>query len=171
MSARVLVAYASKRGSTAETASWIAEALRAAGHQVDVADAAQIRDLALYEGVVLGSAVYLARWRSEAVHFLHRFGRQLGERRVWLFQAGPLDADPASLEVELPGSVRRAAERIGVRDVATFGGVLDPDPEGMIASKMAESGHAGDFRDRARITAWAKGIALDLEPSGLEFST
>lgn len=164
---RVLVAYASKRGSTAETAGWIVGVLRDEGHEVDLADAAQVRDLSGYDGVVLGSAVYLARWRSEAVHFLHRFGRQLSERPMWLFQAGPLDTDPASLEEELPGSVRRAAGRIGVRDVATFGGFLAEDPDGMIASKMAEQGRAGDFRDRLQIEAWAKEIAGSLMSSGL----
>jgi hypothetical protein len=56
---RVLVAYGSKHGSTAEIADRIGERLREAGHEVDVLPAGSVTDLDRYEAVVLGSAVYM----------------------------------------------------------------------------------------------------------------
>ncbi len=56
---RVLVAYASERGSTAEIAEAIGERLRRSGIGADVRPAGEVRDLAPYGSVVLGSAVYM----------------------------------------------------------------------------------------------------------------
>ncbi len=53
---RVLVAYASKRGSTAEIAEVIAATLRQEGLEVDCKRAGETGDLDAYGAVVLGSA-------------------------------------------------------------------------------------------------------------------
>jgi menaquinone-dependent protoporphyrinogen oxidase len=55
----VLVAYASKHGSTAEIANAVAEALCAAGLRADCLEAVDVRGLESYDAVVLGSAVYM----------------------------------------------------------------------------------------------------------------
>ena len=62
----VLVAYASKRGSTAEIAEAIAEALRQSGVSVDCIEAGKVGSVEPYDAVVLGSAVYIKRWRGDA---------------------------------------------------------------------------------------------------------
>jgi menaquinone-dependent protoporphyrinogen oxidase len=58
MSGRVLVAYGSKFGSTAEIAQAIGTTLRVAGLEVDAERACDVRSLERYGAVVLGSAVY-----------------------------------------------------------------------------------------------------------------
>ena len=63
---RVLVAYGSKHGSTAEIAEAIAATLREAGLQADCVKAGDVRSLEGYDAVVLGSAVYMRRWRRAA---------------------------------------------------------------------------------------------------------
>lgn len=59
---RVLVAYSSKRGSTAEIADAIAEALRQSDLTVDCKRAEEVGSVGAYDAVVLGSAVYMKRW-------------------------------------------------------------------------------------------------------------
>jgi len=46
------------------------------------------------DAVVLGSAVYMRRWRPEARRFLRRFRRELAHRPFWVFSSGPV-GDPA----------------------------------------------------------------------------
>jgi menaquinone-dependent protoporphyrinogen oxidase len=64
-----LVAYASKYGDTRQIAERIAQHLRAAGLEVDVQPVKAIGELAGYDAVVLGSAVYYGSWMKEAVNF------------------------------------------------------------------------------------------------------
>lgn len=88
-----------QHGATAEIAEAIAEMLTAAGLAVDVRRARQVRSLAPYRAVVLGSAVYAGRWRGDALRLLRR--RELRDREVWLFSSGPVGedkGDPEQLE-------------------------------------------------------------------------
>jgi hypothetical protein len=68
MDKQVLVAYATKYGATAEIAEKIGEVLREAGLQVEVRPADRAGDVGAYQAVVLGRAVYIGAWRTEAAH-------------------------------------------------------------------------------------------------------
>ena len=70
MSKKVLVAYATKMGATATIAAAIGSELRAAGHQVDVHEIGAVLAVSEYDAVIVGSAIYKGRWRTEAVRFL-----------------------------------------------------------------------------------------------------
>ena len=56
MDTRVLVAYATKYGATAEIAEKIGQVLLQAGFQTDVLPTDSVSDLAPYQAIVLGSA-------------------------------------------------------------------------------------------------------------------
>jgi menaquinone-dependent protoporphyrinogen oxidase len=97
METRVLVAYGAKYGATAEIAEKIGQVLQEAGLAVDVKPADQAGNPQSYAAVVLGSAVYMGRWRKEAETFLQVHEKALAERPVWLFSSGPLgEGDPAN---------------------------------------------------------------------------
>jgi menaquinone-dependent protoporphyrinogen oxidase len=66
----VLVAYATKHGSTGEIAEAIGETLEEADLIVDVRPAREVRDLTPYDAVVLGSALYSAHWQRDANRFV-----------------------------------------------------------------------------------------------------
>src|SRR5450759_4944121 len=91
MAARVLVAYATKHGSTREIAEYIARTLRDPGVQTAVASARSVKDVAPYDAVILGSALYAAHWRRDANRFVTGHLATLQVRPVWLFSSGPLD--------------------------------------------------------------------------------
>lgn len=164
MSARVLVAYGSKMGGTAEIAQAIARELRAHGAEVDVQRARDVRSLDPYPYVVLGSAIYLGRWRREAMKLLAGRQRELLKRRVWLFQSGLEVTDPHGWTEPTPDAVRTIAEAIGTGLPVTFAGRITRETaRGIIPRIMARGTQAGDFRDWERIRLWAADVALQVQ--------
>jgi menaquinone-dependent protoporphyrinogen oxidase len=159
---RVLVAYGTKHGATAEIAEAIGETLRRRGLDVDVQRAGRVRAVEPYPAVVVGSAVYAGRWRSDAMRLLRR--PQLNERAVWLFSSGPVGedtGDPAQRDRwTRPERVQKIAASIGVRDHVVFGGMVAEDA-GFIRKKMARKlpPELRDRRDWTQIEAWAQAIA------------
>lgn len=168
MDIQVLVAYATKYGATAEIAEKIGQALRQAGLRAEVRPVDRVGDLAPYQAVVLGSAVYIGRWRKEAVKFLQANERALAERPVWLFSSGPTgEGDPVELTEgwRLPEAVQLIADRIRPRDIAVFHGALERKKLNFIERWMIKNVKAplGDFRDWEAIIAWATAIAAALK--------
>ena len=164
MENRVLVAYASKHGMTAEIAGKIGDTLRKSGLQVDVLPVNKVKDLALYKAVVLGSAVYIAMWRKEMVKFLQENEGLLSGRPLWVFSSGPMGkGDPSELLQgwRFPEAQRPLIERIKPRDIAVFHGAIDLKRMNFLEKWTLKNVKAvtGDFRDWEAITRWAAGIA------------
>ena len=164
---RVLVAYATKAGSTAEIAGKVGEVLRNEGLLTDLVPVAEVADLAPYQAVVLGSAVYAGRWRREAAVFLERNETALSKREVWLFSSGPTgEGDPVGLMKgwRFPAELQAVADRIKVRDIALLHGKLDPAKLNILERMMIKAVKApvGDYRDWEAILSWARGIAKTL---------
>lgn len=163
--AKALVAYASKRGSTAEIAEVIAGVIRESRHEVDCVEAGAVTGLDGYDAVVLGSAVYMRRWRGDARHFLRKHRRALAQLPLWVFSSGPTGDpsrdNPAWTE---PAHTIKQAEEIGARDHVVFGGSMPAEPHGRIERSMVENTPPEwrDRRDWDAIRAWATGIAAEL---------
>lgn len=162
----VLVAFASKHGATAEIATAIADRLRAAGLDVDCREAGDVASLDPYDAVVLGSAVYMKRWRVGARRFLRRHARALARRPLWVFSSGPV-GDPArdNLAWAEPGRTMHRVEDLGAHEHVVFAGrVPPPDADGPFARRMAAD-TPPEFRDRRdwdAIHSWADAIAAEL---------
>ncbi len=159
MSRNVLVAYATKLGATTGIAEAIGAELERGGHQVDVREVGKVGSIEEYDVVVLGSAIYMRRWRQEAVQFLRKHADELRERQVWLFHSGPLGPETEQLQ-KMPANVQRLARRIGATPAMTFAGRLEPaTAKGFLAERMAQSNNAGDYRDWDTIQAWAADVS------------
>ncbi len=168
MEIRVLVAYATKYGATAEIAARIGQTLREAGLATDVMPAGQVKDLAPYQAVVLGSALYMGRWRKEAANFLQHNEKALTAKQVWLFGSGPLgEGDPVELAKGwgFPKGLQAVADRIRPRDNTLFHGAVDLQKLNPLERWMFKNAKSavGDFRDWKMITSWATGIAEALK--------
>ena len=164
MDNQVLVVYATKYGATAEIAEKIGQVLRQAGLRTDVLPADRVSDLTPYKAVVLGSAVYIGKWRKEAVKFLQANEKMLAERQVWLFSSGPTgEGDPVELLEgwRFPKAQQPIADRIQPRDIAVFHGDVNTKKLNFIEKWMIKNVKApvGDFRDWEAITSWATAIA------------
>jgi len=163
----VLVAYASKRGSTAEIAETVAATLRREGLGVCLKSAEEVRSLEPFDAVVLGSAVYMKRWRGDARHFLKRHRKALRQLPFWVFSSGPV-GDPARDNPEWaePPKLAEKVEDLGGRGHVVFGGCVPVEPRGAMEKAMAE-GIPREYRDRRdwdEIRTWAKQVASDLVP-------
>jgi menaquinone-dependent protoporphyrinogen oxidase len=167
--AKVLVAYASKRGSTAEIAETIATVLRDAGHDADCVEAGTVAALDACDAVVLGSAVYMRRWRGDARRFVRKHRKALAERPLWVFSSGPTGDpsrdNPAWTE---PGHTIKKLDELGAREHVVFGGSMPQEPHGRIERSMIESTPPEwrDRRDWDEIRAWAARIAGQLPAAG-----
>ena len=162
----VLIAYGSKHGATAEIAEAIADVLRAAGHDADCVPADRVRAIDRYDAVVIGSAVYMKRWRPDARRLLRRHGKRLAERPLWVFSSGPCGEKPDPSWSE-PRSVAARAEQLGARDHVVFGGRLPLEPGNFVERAMVDScpPESRDLRDWDAIRGWAARIAADATQS------
>lgn len=159
----VLVAYASKHGSTREIAERIAEVLSAGGLEVDLQDVADVGEPTKYRAIVLGVAMYMGAWRKSAKQFLTGHVDALVDRDVWLFVSGPTgegDAEEMMDGHAVQPAMEPVLERIHPREVAVFHGSIDLEALGwferfVIRTVKAET---GDFRDWGAIESWAAGI-------------
>ena len=166
----VLVAYASDHGATREIAEHVGRTLAGAGLRVDVRDASEVKDLDPYGAAVIGSAVYMGRWRGSAKHLVKRHERELAELDVWLFSSGPVGEPPAEDDEKAekythPRFALEEAEKLGAHEHVVFGGRVPGS--GLIAKSMRKSipPELQDLRDWDEIGRWADGIAATLGAS------
>ncbi|RKO24165.1 flavodoxin [Pseudarthrobacter phenanthrenivorans] len=173
---KVLVAYASRHGSTAGIAERIAARISENGHQAEARSVADVDDVGPYGAVVLGSAAYMVHWLKEATAFARRHHSELQDKRVWLFSSGPLGTDTVDKDGDDVLASARPKEFTALQEVLqprgehVFFGAWDPDapPVGIgerlirLAPASKDALPAGDFRDWAAIDAWADEITREL---------
>lgn len=174
MNENVLVAYATRYGSTREVAEAVAGALRELGLTVEVRAAGEVASLEPYQAVVLGAPLYIGHWHKEAQQFLTRHQAELSRRPSAVFSLGPTTSAREdwrgareSLDEELsrfPGFCPVAAE--------LFGGKYDPArlsfAHRLLAALPASPLHnlpASDQRDWDAIRTWAASLAGRLRPA------
>ena len=157
MNAFILVAYATKGGSTEQVALDVAGRLSAHGLVADVRAVTSVTSLGDYDGVVLGSALYMGRLHADARRFLHRHHDELAARPLAVFAMGPRTLEPddvAGSEQQLAAGL---AKEPALEPFATtvFGGVFDPDAHHFPLNRMP----ASDARDWDAIRRWADEVA------------
>jgi len=88
MAARILVAYASRKGSTAGIAQAVRKELQSAGHSVEVAEMKTVSTLAGYNAVVIGAPIYMGSIVKDVGTFVGRYREQLATLPVAAFAVG-----------------------------------------------------------------------------------
>ncbi|ROS31269.1 flavodoxin domain-containing protein [Cellulomonas sp. PhB150] len=159
MGAWVLVAVASRHGATQEIGEAVAQVLRARGNAVDVRDVEDVTDVAGYDAVVVGSAVYTAHWLPAARELVARERDALAARPVWLFSSG-LATQPAAA-ANSPHEIAALGATIGARGHRSFRGRLDRSVLSFTERAIIAGarGRDGDHRDFPAIERWAAEIA------------
>jgi len=164
MATQVLIATASRHGSTFDIADEIARVLSRRGCVVVDKAADEVDAIERFDAVIVGSAVYMGRWLPEALSFVTRNAQELAKRPVWLFSSGPI-GEPPQPEGE-PQGMTEMIQRVHARGHRTFPGRLDPDRLGLGEKVVVGMLRApkGDFRDFPAVTSWAEEIADALAP-------
>ncbi len=159
--AAVLVAHATKYGSTREVAETIATRLRERGFEIDVRAARDVDSLDGYDAVVFGGALYYFRLRREGRRFLSRHRKALSQLPVAVFGMGPIE-DTQEQYVDARRHLDKSLDKnesISPVAVTVFGGAFDPTalrfPDANPAmKKLAPT----DLRDWESILAWADSL-------------
>jgi menaquinone-dependent protoporphyrinogen oxidase len=141
--------------------------LAESGVKAEVTPIGSVKDVASYDAVIAGSAVYAGFWRKDAAEFLRSNESKLAEKPVWLFSTGPTgEGDPVQLMKgwRFPDSLRSAADAIGPRDIAFFHGLLDMTKLNLGEKLIVKGIKApiGDFRDWDAIEKWTIAIAKEI---------
>jgi menaquinone-dependent protoporphyrinogen oxidase len=162
MSKRVLVGYATGRGSTIGVAETIGATLGERGFDVDVKPLSACSSIEDYDAIVLGSAVNGGVWLPEAVSYAERHAEELGRVPVAAFCVHGMNAG----DDEKPTRKRLAyLDKVRV--------VLQPVDEGFFLGEVGSmNGIAkfaftafggageGDMRDWDKIRSWARQVQL-----------
>jgi menaquinone-dependent protoporphyrinogen oxidase len=86
MSGKILIAYASRSGTTSGVAKAISRSLAVDGFQADVFPVHEVKDISQYRAVIVGSAIQGGKWLPEAMDFVHYHQPVLVTKSVAAFQ-------------------------------------------------------------------------------------
>jgi menaquinone-dependent protoporphyrinogen oxidase len=169
MSTSILVAYATRYGSTQEVAESVAATLRERGLAVDIQPMRAVRTIDQYRAIVLGAPLYMMHWHKDALHFLARHREALTARPVAIFALGPFHAEEKEFQ-----EVRKQLDQelakfpwLTPRAIAIFGGKFDPQkltfPHNLVPA--LKNMPASDIRDWTAIRAWANDLVAQFQPA------
>ena len=159
MSARILVAYATRNGSTAEIAQAIGRELVSAGHAVDVTEIKTVSTLTGYAAIVIGGPLYMGSVDSAVGKFVGNNHEQLLKLTVAAFVVGLASKNPEPGAVEAAmAALRKSLGPVTPVSSVLFAGKLDPAKVNFVMRKFLEMAKipAGDFRDWGAIATWAR---------------
>src|SRR5512138_3398044 len=161
----ILLAYASRFGSTQEVAEKIATTLREAGLEVDLQPMQEVKSLDRYDTVVLGAAIYNAKWNAEAHQFVSQHQDALAQLPVAIFTLGPLSASEAAKRNSRRQLDGELAKYPWLKPVAMeiFAGKYDPTKPGL--NFFERFLPARDYRKWDAIRTWANELSLQLQHS------
>jgi len=163
MKDKILVAYASKCGATGEVADAIGQVLSANGTAVDVRLVENVPDPSLYRAVVVGSAIRMGKWLSEATKFVETHQEALSQTPTAYFTVCmTLQDDTEENRRTVAAYLDPVREILEPVDVGLFAGMMDYSKLSFLdrlIAKMVKTPE-GDFRNWEAIRAWAN----DLRP-------
>jgi menaquinone-dependent protoporphyrinogen oxidase len=159
----VLLAYATRFGSTQEVAETVAASLREAGLKVDLRLMREVESLDQYEAVVLGAAIYSTKWHADAHQFVARHQAALQQRPAAIFTLGPMSNSAAAKRNSRRQLDKELAKYPWLKPVALeiFAGKYDPSKPGMGFFQRLLP--ARDYRDWNAIRTWANALPAQLE--------
>jgi len=163
MEKRVLVAYASKYGSTGGVADAIGKELCSKDVAADTVLIKNANNISSYQGVIIGGAVYMGKWMSEAVDFVKQNKDILCKVPVAYFLVGMTLARHPEKRAEVLSymdPILKAVPEIKPVGIGTFAGAMDYNNLSWINKKIMKSKGSpeGDFRDWNAIRSWAGGL-------------
>ncbi len=159
---KILVAYATNSGTTADVAQTIGEEIRKSGAQVDVLPLADVADLSAYTAVVLGAPMIVG-WHRGAARFLKQHQSGLAKIPVALFITAmsltrldetEVDGVPVTVDGGLAQPPRRAGKLTFKERYATVANYLRPVLKAAPRVKPVSVGFFGGRLDLYRLKWW-----------------
>ncbi len=158
MSKKIFIGCATKYGSTVEVAQTIADTITQNGIEADLLPIDQAADLSGYDGVILGSAIRMGAWLTEARDFISRHQDVLGQIPTAIFSVHILNLgdDPECHKARLAYTAP-IKKIITPTTEAFFPGKIDLSQLNFFESLLFKvvNSPAGDFRDWDVVRSWA----------------
>ena len=170
---KVLVAYATRYGSTRGIAEAVGEALGETGVEVDVRDVAEIESLAGYDAAVIGAPVHVGAWIKEARNFVKTFREALSGIPVAVFAAGmEIVKTPDKADKLTDKWLKGVCAKLTPVSKKAFSGAMERSKLSTFWKIMTAiiRSPRGDCRDWEDIRAWAGGLAGPLGLAGADKS-
>jgi menaquinone-dependent protoporphyrinogen oxidase len=159
---KVLVAYASKAGSTSEVAAAIGEVLSKSGADVTVEQIKNVKDISAFQAVIVGSVVRMGSWVPEAKKFVENNKAALEKVPTAIFTAcDTMKEDTEEKRAEVTGYIEPILQIIKPVENGLFAGKMDTSKlsfmDRTIINMMAKGKDPNaDYRDWGKINAWAE---------------
>jgi menaquinone-dependent protoporphyrinogen oxidase len=160
MTAKILVAYGTRAGSTAEVADAVGKKLAQGGVAVDVKPVKSINNLSGYSAVVLGSAVRAGKLLPEITEFVKAHKEELRKLPVAYFVVGmTLREDTPEKRKVVDAYLDPLRAEVTPVDSGLFAGKMDYSKLGFFETfiiKNVVKVPEGDLRNWQEINNWAE---------------
>ena len=165
---RILVAYTTMAGSTAEVARVVGEEIAKSGLQVDVLPLSEVSDIDAYAGVVVGGPMILG-WRRDALRFLKKHRRAFQRIPLAVFvmamsltQTGETSVEdtPVTVDEKLPKLPLNAGSLSFRERYARLSNYLQPILRAARPVKPVSIGVFGGRLEYGRLKWWAVLFAM-----------
>lgn len=171
---KILIAYASQFGTTAETAEAIGDTLSQEGRIVETRWVRNVKDIGQYNAVIIGSAIQYDKWMPEAADFVKTNQNVLEKMPVaYFFTCMTLSKRNEKTErkaIRYSARLYSLAPRVKPVDIGRFAGVVDYTRMSfffrlILGGFLTIIGvKEGDYRDWVAIRTWARNIDRKLAP-------
>jgi menaquinone-dependent protoporphyrinogen oxidase len=171
MQSSVLIAYATRSGSTGEVAQAIGASISEAGLRAEVAPMGSVNSIGARTAVVLGAPLYMGKLPGAVSRFLLRNRTPLAGLKVWFFVLGPIEGKPEEFAAAAQAE-KQLAKLVWFKpaELRIFGGKFDvnhmPFPFSLaryLPAFPAKSMLPKDIRDWEAIRSWASQIARQIQ--------
>lgn len=165
-SQKILIAYASKAGSTVEIAKIIGETIASKGMQVDVKPVNEANSIQAYNAVILGSAIRMGQWLPDILTFAENNKAELAKIPAAIFSVHLQNLGDTPAEKENRMMYTKPIKDIVQVDAEVFfSGKMDMSRLSIfekVLCKMLKSVNE-DLRDWNVIRSWANEIPAVLK--------
>ena len=165
MGNQVLVAYATKSGSTNGVAEAIGQVLADFGLSVDVQSVSNVKNIDHYQAVIIGSATRMGRLLSEALNFAEKHKVALASKKTAYFTVclTMQEDTPENREI-VSASFKPLVQIKEPLSLGLFSGKYDSSTVNFVMRAMLKKMKTpeGDFRDWEAIKTWSSELAVQL---------
>ncbi len=158
---RVLIAYASKQGSTKEVAEFMTETLKKEDFDVDVKNVDAIANVNDYDCVVIGAPINGMKWVDDAVNFIGIHQMDLQDKKTAYFSLSYTAVLGRKMwRKQINKAFDAVSKQVPPVKTGVFGGKVDGELPGVLRFVFGvPKGTPSDQRDWVQIENWTKELA------------
>lgn len=164
----ILIVYEGQFSSTAEIAKFISKNLSTSNQKVDLKKINEVKDLSIYNHIIIGSAIQYDKWMTEARNFIVKNETELSTKSVSFFLVCLVLSKKTNKAIikanNYATSIKELVPQVKVNNFGKFAGVLDYSKMSLGQRILAKVVFAiigvkkGDYRDWNSIKKWSKNL-------------